>query len=269
MGTGEDLVVVFEKGFKNFYIAHLNSLSIIITPMLAVFALLLHTVWSSPIVVTLTQLFLETETTTAWETQISTQWSTISAMDLFQTPITAPALTSQTFTSSSTEHSTSTVTKIVIVTASSTASLEPTSGLPAQNGFEASLLRLHNNKRSLHHAPAMAWNNTLQKYAQQYADKYDCSGVLTHSKGPYGENLAIGYNTSGALQAWYDEYKLYDYNKPGFSEQTGHFTQVVWKKSTQVGCGYKDCGNYYGQYTICSYFPPGNFKGEFEENVLA
>ena len=28
----------------------------------------------------------------------------------------------------------------------------------------------------------------------------------------------------------------YNYDKPGFSPGTGHFTQVVWKSSTHVAC---------------------------------
>jgi uncharacterized protein YkwD len=60
--------------------------------------------------------------------------------------------------------------------------------------------------------------------------------------GPTGENLAAGYaNASNAVDAWADERTAYDFNNPGFSESTGHFTQVVWKATTTVGCGRVDC----------------------------
>lgn len=131
------------------------------------------------------------------------------------------------------------------------------------------LLSAHNNKRSLHKdTPSLTWSTELETYAQNYADQYDCSGTLVHSGGPYGENLALGYGIEGSVDAWYNEIEYYDYNNPGFSENAGHFTQVVWKSSTEVGCGIKSCGGVWGDYVICSYKPAGNVIGEFAENVM-
>lgn len=39
-----------------------------------------------------------------------------------------------------------------------------------------------------------------------------------------------------------DEASMYDYDNPNFSEETGHFTQLVWKNTTTVGCGSRLCG---------------------------
>lgn len=131
------------------------------------------------------------------------------------------------------------------------------------------LLSAHNNKRALHKdTPSLTWSTELETYAQNYADQYDCSGTLVHSGGPYGENLALGYGIEGAVDAWYSEIKYYNYNNPGFSEDTGHFTQLVWKSSTEVGCGVKSCGGVWGDYVVCSYNPAGNVIGEFPENVM-
>ena len=80
-----------------------------------------------------------------------------------------------------------------------------------------------------------------------------------------GENLAM-YScsdptdktlseTAHATNAWYSEIKDYDYKKPGFKAgkgQTGHFTQVVWKKCDKVGFGIA------GIYVVARYSPPGN-----------
>ena len=132
------------------------------------------------------------------------------------------------------------------------------------------MLNEHNVKRALHsNTPALIWSETLASYAQNYADNYDCSGNLVHSGGEYGENLALGYGTTGAVDGWYDEISSYDYSNPGFSEATGHFTQVVWAGSSQVGCGIKYCGDVWGDYIVCSYEAAGNVIGEFPENVLA
>lgn len=127
----------------------------------------------------------------------------------------------------------------------------------------------HNDKRSKHQSTgSLEWDDDLANYAQNYADKYDCSGNLVHSNGPYGENLAVGYDDQGTIDAWYNEIAKYSYSDPVFSEATGHFTQLIWKSSTKVGCGSKQCGGSVGKYIICNYNPAGNFIGEFSENVL-
>jgi hypothetical protein len=60
--------------------------------------------------------------------------------------------------------------------------------------------------------------------------------------GATGENLAAGYaNASASVDAWGLEREEYNWNKPGFSEATGHFTQLVWSNTTSVGCGRTSC----------------------------
>lgn len=95
----------------------------------------------------------------------------------------------------------------------------------------------------------------------------------------YGENLAYG-NIDGvlAVDLWYEENTYYNYTNPdsstGTFEQYGHFTQLVWKASTDLGCVIHDCGS--GRiYVICEYYPEGNIflaNGDpyyfFKENVL-
>ncbi|SCU89149.1 LAFA_0E16380g1_1 [Lachancea sp. 'fantastica'] len=153
-------------------------------------------------------------------------------------------------------------------TASPSSSSSSDSSSSAPSGFASTVLDAHNSKRSLHKdTSSLSWSDELATYAQNYADKYDCSGSLTHSGGPYGENLACGYSPEGSIEAWYDEIKSYDFSNPGYSESTGHFTQVVWKSTSQVGCGIKKCGGSAGDYVICSYKDAGNFIGEFAQNV--
>ena len=90
----------------------------------------------------------------------------------------------------------------------------------------------------------------------------------------YGENLYYCYSSNSicvtgeaASQAWYDEVKDYDYSNPGFSSTTGHFTQLVWKDTEEIGCG-AACNSNNKCYVTCNYYPPGNYLSEFEDNVL-
>lgn len=49
---------------------------------------------------------------------------------------------------------------------------------------------------------------------------------------------------------------------------TGHFTQIVWKSTEQLGCGLAITTDN-RVYGVCNYFPQGNVinQGYFEENV--
>lgn len=111
----------------------------------------------------------------------------------------------------------------------------------------------------------VVWNTGLAGVAQGYADDFVCNPNLVHSHNNYngvsiGENLARGYNfeTAAGVTAWWDEINEYDYSNPGYSEGTGHFTQLVWAATTDIGCGYKDCGSGLGYYLVCNYLPIGN-----------
>ncbi|CAH00272.1 CAP domain-containing protein [Kluyveromyces lactis] len=174
----------------------------------------------------------------------------------------------RTKTVSTTTHFTTSRT-IVYRTASGTfteqVSTKPTATDP---DFKTEILDVHNSLRKKHQVSSLVWAPELASRAQNFANSYVCNGQLEHSKLPYGENLALGYNTTSAVLAWYNEVKLYDFNNPQFAANTGHFTQLVWKNTSKLGCAFIRCGQYYGQYTVCEYDPPGNVIGKFSENVL-
>jgi uncharacterized protein YkwD len=130
------------------------------------------------------------------------------------------------------------------------------------------IVKKHNRFRAKHHAPPLKWDKTLARYAQKWSNKCEWE----HSNGPYGENLAMDYPTwSSVVDGWYGEVKDYNYNNPGFSLDTGHFTAVVWKSTTKIGCGVKTCRD--KKIYTCSYAPFGNVMSNnneyFIENVLA
>src|SRR5262249_36318830 len=119
-------------------------------------------------------------------------------------------------------------------------------------------LVVHNALRSEYNAPPLQWDNKLATYAEHYASH--CQ--FHHSGSPYGENLAKGYPTvTAAIDGWFLENHIYTYYHPGFSMQTGHFTQLVWKSTKKLGCGYVEChdsNNRPWNYLVCEYSPPGN-----------
>jgi hypothetical protein len=67
---------------------------------------------------------------------------------------------------------------------------------------------------------------------------------------------------------WYNELSLYNYSSPGFSSATGHFTQVIWLGSTQVGIGIAYNSANTTVTVVGNYYPAGNVIGSFPANVL-
>ncbi len=131
--------------------------------------------------------------------------------------------------------------------------------------FTSAVLNSTNTYRTQHNASALSWNKTLADYASGYLHDVTCD--FKHSGGPYGENLAMGYrNATDSVNAWGDERRKYDFGEPGFSEETGHFTQLVWRATKGVGCGRRLCGDK-GWYLVCEYWPPGNVGGEYAAEV--
>ncbi|KLO11772.1 PR-1-like protein [Schizopora paradoxa] len=135
------------------------------------------------------------------------------------------------------------------------------------------MLTLHNNLRATHGANPLSWDNNLASKAQQWAN--GC--VFQHSGGtlgPFGENLAAGtgsFSVTSAFNAWANEESSYDPSNP----QPSHYTQVVWKGTTAVGCFAATCpaGSIFPSnfgsalYYVCEYSPAGNVIGQFGSNV--
>ncbi|XP_076919362.1 pathogenesis-related leaf protein 4-like [Bidens hawaiensis] len=136
----------------------------------------------------------------------------------------------------------------------------------AQNS-QGDYLNAHNAARAQVGVGNMVWSPTLAAYAQNYANQRarDCN--LIHSGGPYGENLAKGggaFSGTAAVNLWVNEKADYNHNSNtcASGKVCGHYTQVVWRNSNQLGCARVQCANNGGWFIICSYNPPGNYVGQ-------
>ncbi|NXA20353.1 PI16 inhibitor, partial [Ibidorhyncha struthersii] len=133
----------------------------------------------------------------------------------------------------------------------------------------------HNKYRSQVSPPAMdmlkmSWDTELESFAQAYAEK--CIWDHNKERGRRGENLfamAPTLDLEFAVEDWNGEEKYYNLTTsacvPG--QMCGHYTQVVWASTHQIGCGAKFCEKIDGIDTegmyllVCNYYPPGNMKG--------
>ncbi|XP_077985635.1 Golgi-associated plant pathogenesis-related protein 1-like isoform X2 [Glandiceps talaboti] len=152
-------------------------------------------------------------------------------------------------------------------------------GSTSEQNIMDQIVEAHNYFRCLHGVGGVTWDSALAGWASRIAGDNARHGYIHHSDGnggEYGENIVMqplkdqnqvtGY---GMVKRWYDEIKDYNFNYGGFSGATGHFTQVVWKGSTKIGCGMATSpqGSFTSYWVVCNYKEPGNYEGQFEENV--
>ncbi|XP_070551655.1 uncharacterized protein [Ptychodera flava] len=142
------------------------------------------------------------------------------------------------------------------------------------------LLEAQNYFRCLHGVDPLTWDTDAEEFAEHVSKDNAALGRIEHAHdNPWGENLAMQTVVSredisgyGFVKMWYDEIQYYDYSKPQFASETGHFTQLLWKDSRRVGCAIADgvdpTGEYIQYFVTCEYDPPGNDFDYFAENIV-
>lgn len=145
------------------------------------------------------------------------------------------------------------------------------------------MLNFHNHYRARHSAAPLVISQRLNYIAQKYADHLAATSTFEHSGNSLGnealgENLYMQWisrgrvpvNARDAVKSWYDEIELYNFKHPSYSEETGHFTQMVWKSTQRIGIGVALSADQREVYVVSNYYPAGNIvnPGYFESNVL-
>jgi hypothetical protein len=134
-----------------------------------------------------------------------------------------------------------------------------------------------NKYRSKHQADPLEWDTIIANFTQNWSYYMTSNHVFKHSGSSlYGENIAYfrGYGSDVmvliklAIDNWYNEVTLYNFNKPGYSEATGHFTCLVWQASKMFGMGISINNSTNEVYISFNTSPRGNIIGQFQQNVL-
>lgn len=128
----------------------------------------------------------------------------------------------------------------------------------------------HNAVRAQVGVGPVAWDATLASFAQRYVTTLVRSCALRHSAGSgFGENLAAWTQHAPPTKA----VDLWAREKVGYRGaggplrdadiEAGHYTQVVWRGTTRVGCGRTTCSKGGIAWTLvsCNYSPAGNVMG--------
>ena len=161
------------------------------------------------------------------------------------------------------------------------ASAEPRETLPdaeiahAQPGDNEArrILAAHNAERLRLGLQPLAWNAALAGDARAHARALAVEGRFEHARDlgrkGHGENLWMGtsraWDATEMVQMFLDERRHFraapfpDISTTGRWKDVGHYTQIVWRETREVGCAIETGeGN---DVLVCRYFPAGNVVG--------
>lgn len=144
-----------------------------------------------------------------------------------------------------------------------------------RTNFEERLLAAHNRERSDVGVPMLKWDAELAQGAAEWASYLSRTGKFQHSpdvegQAPEGENIWGGtprrYLPETMVGLWIAEKRDF---KPGVFPATSrsgrvqdvsHYTQLIWRRTTHVGCGANDTGR--EEILVCRYRSAGNVSGQ-------
>lgn len=142
---------------------------------------------------------------------------------------------------------------------------------PAQD-VPARLLAAHNVERARVGTAPLLWDDDLAVEAGVWAWELINAGRWEHDPAMHGhgENLWTGWGSriwtpEEMVGEWTAEKRHYrrgvfpNVSRTGDWTAVGHYTQMVWSRTTHVGCAIASRGN--RAVLACRYSPPGNIDG--------
>ncbi|KAK0461826.1 CAP domain-containing protein [Desarmillaria tabescens] len=134
-------------------------------------------------------------------------------------------------------------------------------------------LSAHNAIRIQHGANLLTWSYTLADAAQSWVNQCEfraTDGQLFDTS--YGEIIVAG-SGDVSIETAINSFVADEADYTDGSDVLNHFTQVVWKSTTELGCARNTaCNGIFdngGSQTlvVCLYDPAGNVIGEATDNV--
>ena len=140
---------------------------------------------------------------------------------------------------------------------------------------EARLLAAHNAERAKVGTPPLVWDSRLEAEARVWAETLIARDRFEHDPTPHGhgENLWSGWSgrigriftPEDMIGDWVAEKADYRHDvfpqvsRTGNWADVSHYTQVIWRTTTHVGCAVAARGD--RTVLACRYSPPGNIDG--------
>ena len=138
--------------------------------------------------------------------------------------------------------------------------------------FAQRLLVAHNLERDRVGVPRLKWSNKLAGQAQDWADTLARTNRFEHAedRAGAGENLWMGpatrYSAEAMIGGFVEEVRHFrvgqfpNVSMTGSWHDVGHYTQLVWRGTQEVGCAVARGGR--NDILVCRYWPAGNVIGE-------
>ena len=152
-------------------------------------------------------------------------------------------------------------------------SIVPADDARPSDEVEARLLAAHNRERAQANTRPLIWSDTLEAEARDWAVDLIDSGRFAHDPRPHGhgENLWMGwgervFTPEDMVGDWIEERRDYrpgvcpNVSRTGDWVAVGHYTQLIWRDTTHVGCAVASRGD--RAVLACRYSPPGNVDGQ-------
>jgi pathogenesis-related protein 1 len=126
------------------------------------------------------------------------------------------------------------------------------------------ILQAHNSIRTRLNLRPLLWSDKIAAAAQQWAEVLLARNQFAHRpNSAYGENLfqmvGAAASPTRVVNEWAAEARNYDYASNRCKGVCGHYTQIIWRDSKEVGCGVAREGR--REIWVCEYNPPGNWVG--------
>ena len=141
--------------------------------------------------------------------------------------------------------------------------------------FISEMVKLHNELRIKHDSPPLNENEELNNMASSYAkslannqEKNNCE-YNVYKEEILGENIFITdyKKPKDIFKKISNEKYEYDFDKNKYSNSSAHFTQAIWKDTTDIGCGFWADKASKKNFIVLLYYPAGNVLGNFNINV--
>nr|WP_314445823.1 CAP domain-containing protein [uncultured Sphingomonas sp.] len=144
-----------------------------------------------------------------------------------------------------------------------------------RTNFDDRLLAAHNRERGAMDVPPLRWDPVLAAGALEWADHLSRSGRFEHSPDEdegeqVGENIwggtPLAFAPEKMVGLWIAEKQQFkpgifpNNSRSGRLADVSHYTQLIWRRTTHVGCATSSAGN--EEIMVCRYRTAGNVYGQ-------